>query len=173
MSIEQTEFRLALGNFASGVTVITTQHQGQLHGTTVSAFCSLSLKPPLILVSIDLNATIHDLILASEVFAVNILPEYDETISRHFARRIPDKFLNISYNLGQLGVPLLEDALTRLECRLVTHYSGGDHSIFIGEVVSTSTQAHGQPLLYFRGKYGQFHNNAVNLIANPALNTIA
>ncbi len=78
MSIEQTEFRQALGHFASGVTVITTQHQGQLHGTTVSSFCSLSLRPPLVLVGIDLNANIHDLIVASEVFAVNILAEHAE-----------------------------------------------------------------------------------------------
>ena len=76
MSIEHSEFRLALGHFASGVTVITTQHQGQLHGTTVSSFCSLSLRPPLVLVGIDLKATIHDLIVASGVFAVNILAEH-------------------------------------------------------------------------------------------------
>ena len=168
MSIEQTEFRQALGHFASGVTVITTQHQGQLHGTTVSSFCSLSLRPPLVLVGIDLSANIHDLIIASEVFAVNILAEHAETLSRHFARRIPDKFSNISYRLGQLGVPLLDDALTGLECRLVTRYPGGDHSIFIGEVVSTRTQPHYQPLLYFRSGYGRLHSNAANLVSNVA-----
>ena len=173
MSIEQAEFRLALGHFASGVTIITTQYQGQLHGTTVSSFCSLSLKPPLVLVGIDLNATIHDLILESEVFAVNILAEHAENISRHFARRLPDKFATIPYSLGQLGVPLLEDALTRLECRLVNRYPGGDHSIFIGEVVSTSTQSHSQPLLYFRSKYGQFHHNVANLVTSTAANTPA
>ncbi|MBV9711087.1 MAG: flavin reductase family protein [Ktedonobacteraceae bacterium] len=168
VSIEQTEFRQALGHFASGVTVITTQHQGQFHGTTVSSFCSLSLRPPLVLVGIDLNANIHDLIVASEVFAVNVLAEHAEMLSRHFARRIPDKFANISYSLGQLDVPLLDDALTRLECRLVTRYPGGDHSIFIGEVVSISTQPYHQPLLYFRSKYGRLHSNAANLVSNVA-----
>ena len=166
MSIEHTEFRQALGHFASGVTVITTQHQGQLHGTTVSSFCSLSLRPPLILVGIDLRASIHDLIIASDVFAVNILAEHAETLSRHFARRIPDKFSNVSYRLGQLGVPLLDDALTRLECRLVTRYPGGDHTIFIGEVVSTSTQPHYQPLLYFRSAYGRLDSDAALLVSN-------
>ena len=78
MSIEPTELRHAVGHFASGVTIITTQQQGQLHGTTVSAFCSLSLKPALVLVGIDLNANIHDLIVASEVFGVNILAEHAE-----------------------------------------------------------------------------------------------
>ncbi len=166
MSIEHTEFRQALGHFASGVTVITTQHQGQLHGTTVSSFCSLSLQPPLILVGIDLSANIHDLIIASNVFAVNILAEHAETLSRHFARRIPDKFSNVSYRLGQLGVPLLDDALTRLECRLVARYPGGDHTIFIGEVISTSTQPHRQPLIYFRSAYERLHSDAALLVSN-------
>lgn len=173
MSIEQTEFRQALGHFASGVTVITTQHQGQLHGTTVSSFCSLSLQPSLILVGIDLQATIHNLIVESEVFAVNILAEHAEPLSRHFAQRTPDKFSNVAYQLGQLGVPLLDDALTQLECRLVARYPGGDHSIFVGEVVATSTPSDSQPLLYFRSKYARFHNDAINLVTNAATNALA
>jgi len=170
VSMEQTEFRNVLGHFASGVTIITTQHYGQLHGTTVSSFCSLSLKPPLILVGIDLNANIHDLIAESGVFGVNILAEHGETVSRHFARRIPDKFASIDYSLGHLGVPLLQDALATLECRLVIRYPGGDHSIFIGEVVSTSTQSQGQPLLYYRSKYSRLlHTPAVSLVNNIAV----
>jgi len=168
VGVEQAEFRQALAHFASGVTVITTQHQGQLHGTTVSSFCSLSLQPPLVLVGIDLSATIHDLIIESEVFAVNVLAEHAEATSRHFARRIPDKFSGISYSLGQLGAPLLDDALTRLECRLVERYPGGDHSIFIGEVVSTSTQLDSLPLLYFRSKYGRL-SNTTNLVSNVSV----
>ncbi|GCF07034.1 flavin reductase family protein [Dictyobacter arantiisoli] len=166
MSIEPIEFRQALGSLASGVTVVTTQHQGQLHGTTVSSFCSLSLQPPLILIGIDLQATIHDLILESEIFAVNILAEHAEALSGHFARRLPDKFSNVSYRLGSLGAPLLDDAVSRLECRLVARYPGGDHSIFVGEVVATSTQAQSQPLVYFRSTYGRFHSNVANLVAN-------
>ena len=169
MGVEQTEFRQALAHFASGVTVITTQHQGQLHGTTVSSFCSLSLQPPLVLVGIDRSATIHDLIVESGVFAVNVLAEHAEATSRHFARRILDKFSGISYSLGQLGVPLLDDALTRLECRLVERYPGGDHSIFIGEVVATSTQPYSQPLLYFRSKYERLYSNTTNLVSNGSV----
>ncbi len=170
MSLEQTEFRTVLGHFASGVTIITTHYLGQLHGTTVSSFCSLSLKPPLILVGIDLNANIHDLIVESGVFGVNILAEQGETASRHFARQVPDKFASIDYQLGQLGVPLLQDALATLECRLVERYPGGDHSIFVGEVVSTSTQAQGQPLLYYRSKYNRLlHTPAASLVHNVAV----
>lgn len=168
MSIDQAEFRHALGHFASGVTVITTQHQGQLHGTTVSAFSSLSLEPPLVLVGIDLQATIHDLIVESEVFAVNILAEHAEDISRHFARRIPDKFATVPHTLGKLDVPLLEDALASLECRLVTRYFGGDHSIFIGEVVSTNIQPFRQPLLYFRSGYERLQSNVTDLVSNSS-----
>jgi flavin reductase (DIM6/NTAB) family NADH-FMN oxidoreductase RutF len=171
VSIEQTEFRQTLGRFATGVTIITTQHLGQLHGTTVSSFCSLSLEPPLILVCIDLNATIHDLIIESEIFGVNILAEHAETLSRHFARRIPDKFSNISYNLGQLGVPLLEDALASLECRVAARYPGGDHSIFIGEVVALNTQSHTQPLLFYRSKYGRLYDAASSQVSSASLIT--
>jgi len=169
VSIESAEFRRVLGHFASGVTVITTQHQGQLHGTTVSSFCSLSLDPPQILVCLDRQATIHDLISASEIFGVNVLAEHGETTSRHFARRLSDKFSGISYRLGQLGVPLLEDALATLECRVVACHPGGDHSIFIGEVVSISAHQHAYPLLFFRSKYNRLHNTTITL-ANTTTN---
>src|SRR5882762_1526406 len=137
MVIEQGKFRKALSYFASGVTVITTQHVGQYHGTTVSSFCSLSLEPSLVLVCLDLKSTSHDLISESEVFGVNILAEQDQWLSRHFALRTPDKFSHIAYHLGQIGVPLLDAALATLECRVISRYPGGDHSIFIGEVIST------------------------------------
>ncbi|GCE30028.1 flavin reductase [Dictyobacter alpinus] len=171
MGVDHSEFRLALSHFASGVTVITTQHQGQLHGTTVSSFCSLSLNPPLILVGIDLHATIHDLIIASEVFVVNILAEHAEDLSRHFARRTPEKFAGIAYTFGQLGVPLLDDALTTLECRLVARYPGGDHAIFVGEVVSTAIRPQHQPLLYYRSRYGHVQEVAVSQVNAPGLMT--
>lgn len=160
MGIEPIEFRQALGRFASGVTVITTKHLDQHHGTTVSSFCSLSLNPPLVLVCIDLNATIHDLIVESGVFGVNILAEHAEPLSRHFARRIPDKFSEVSYRVGHLGVPLLEDALASLECRVTAQHEGGDHSIFIGEVVALNTQPHEHPLLFYRSTYGRIHTAA-------------
>jgi flavin reductase (DIM6/NTAB) family NADH-FMN oxidoreductase RutF len=171
VSIEQIEFRQTLGRFATGVTVITTQYLDQLHGTTVSSFCSLSLTPPLVLVCIDLNATIHDLIVESGVFGVNILAEHAESLSRHFARRIPDKFSDVSYSLGQIGVPLLEDALASLECRVTAHHPGGDHSIFIGEVVALHTQPHEQPLLFYRSKYGRLYNAASNHASSASLIT--
>lgn len=170
MSVEPTEFRRVLGHFATGVTVITTQHQNQLHGTTVSSFCSLSLDPPLVLVCLDLKANIHDLIVASGVFGVNILAEHGETTSRHFARRMPDKFSDIAYDLGQLGMPLLHDALATLECRVVERYPGGDHTIFIGEVASVNALTHMHPLLFFRSKYNRLHSDT-SILTNGTIDT--
>ncbi len=163
MAIEQVKFRKALSYFASGVTVITTQHVGQYHGTTVSSFCSLSLDPPLVLVCLDLKSTSHDLISESGVFGVNILAEQDQWLSRHFALRTPDKFSDVSYHLGQAGVPLLDNALATLECRVISRYPGGDHSIFIGEVVTNSVAPDKRPLLYFGSKYNRLAPSPVDL----------
>jgi flavin reductase (DIM6/NTAB) family NADH-FMN oxidoreductase RutF len=163
MAIEQVKFRKALSYFASGVTVITTQHVEQYHGTTVSSFCSLSLDPPLVLVCLDLKSTSHDLISESGVFGVNILAEQDQWLSRHFALRTPDKFSDVSYHLGQVGVPLLDNALATLECRVISRYPGGDHSIFIGEVVTSSIALDKQPLLYFGSKYNRLAPSPVDL----------
>ena len=165
MAIEQAMFRKALSYFVSGVAVITTQHMGQYHGTTVSSFCSLSLEPSLVLVCLDLKSTSHDLISESGVFGVNILAEQDQWLSRHFALRNPDKFSDISYHLGQIGVPLLDTALASLECRMISRYPGGDHSIFIGEVVSTNIAPDKQPLLYFCSKYSRLARSPISLAA--------
>ena len=168
MSIEATEFRRVLGQFASGVTVITTRYRNQLHGTTVSSFCSLSLNPPLVLICLDLKATIHGLIAASEVFGVNILAEQSEEISRRFAHHALDEFSDVIYSLGQLGVPLLHESLATLECRVVERYPGGDHAIVIGEVVSTRMFTHSQPLLFFRSKYNRLQSNMTTLTKSVA-----
>ena len=152
-TVDQATFRHVLGHVASGATVVTACQDGFYHGTTVSSFCSLSLEPPLVLVCLDLRSTSHRLIDATSVFAVNFLAEGDEWLSRHFASRTSDKFANIPYHLGQTGAPLLDDALATLECQLVGQYSGGDHSIFVGEVVAAHAEDEKQPLLYFRSSY--------------------
>ncbi len=162
MSLNQAEFRYALGHYASGITVVTSHHAGYNHGTTVSAFCSLSLNPPLVLICIDHLSRSHDLIITSSVFGVNILAEQDEWISRHFARRDQAKFADVAHYMGQLGVPLLENALATLECRLVSHYSEGDHSIFIGEVLTTSVAQDKQPLIHFQGSYNRLASHVTS-----------
>jgi flavin reductase (DIM6/NTAB) family NADH-FMN oxidoreductase RutF len=155
VSIDQAEFRRIMGHFASGVTVVTVCHAGFCHGITVSSFCSLSLEPPLVLICVDRRYTSHELIEKSKAFGINFLAADGEWLSRHFASREPDKFAKVAYHSGQDGVPLLNDALATIECRLVNQFPGGDHSIFVGEVVGVSAQQDGRPLLYFRSGYHQ------------------
>ncbi len=153
MSINKNEFRAALGRFASGVTVITLKDaNGELHGITVSAFCSVSLEPPLILVCIDKMAGSHHAFIKDEVFVVHVLRESQQHFSDQFASHLPDKFDGIEYVETGSGIPVLKDTLAFLECRLVSAHDGGDHTIFVGQVENSSV-ADGNPLIYFHGKY--------------------
>jgi flavin reductase (DIM6/NTAB) family NADH-FMN oxidoreductase RutF len=155
MAVGKDEFRRALGQFASGVTVVTMKDQdGKPQGITVSAFASVSLDPPLVLVSIDKRASLHDSFTEGSAFAVNILAEDQELISRRFASKEEDRFAGVGFSLGANGAPLLTGALTSLECHVVHAYPGGDHTIFVGEVDATLV-AEGKPLAYFRGGYSQ------------------
>jgi flavin reductase (DIM6/NTAB) family NADH-FMN oxidoreductase RutF len=156
MPVTQDEFRAALGRFASGVTVVTTRDaEGELHGITVSAFCSVSLEPPMVLVCIEKIAGSHYALEESNIFVVNILAEGDDTVSELFASQAIDKFGNVGFTDGIEGVPVLDKALANLECRVKFSYHGGDHSIFVGDVERVRV-ADGDPLLYFRGRYGRF-----------------
>jgi flavin reductase (DIM6/NTAB) family NADH-FMN oxidoreductase RutF len=153
MPISNDEFRSALGNFASGVTVVTTTDAaGKMHGITVSAFCSVSLEPPLVLICIEKTTASHYAFEESEIFVVNILSEAQADVSEQFAAPHPDKFDGVAFEIGRLGAPVLSHALVNLECRLRHSLNGGDHSIFVGEVDSVRLND-GQPLLYFRGDY--------------------
>lgn len=153
MGIDEFEFRRVMGHFASGVTVVTACHEGTCQGITVSSFASLSLAPPLILVSIDQRSVMHDMIERTGAFAVNILAEDGEWLSRLFASRDVDKFERVRYRLGTTGAPLLDDALATIECRLHQKLPGGDHTIFVGEVIAGDVRAEQAPLLYFRSGY--------------------
>ncbi len=155
MSIDQAEFRQALGHFATGVTVVTTGQDGALQAATVSAFSSLSLEPPLVLVCLHNEWGGLPLLKAAGGFAVNILAADGERLSRHFAARSDDKFAGIAYHLAGNGAPLLDEALATLECRVHKLLPGGDHTIIVGEVVAMQVNT-GQPLLYYRGGYGAF-----------------
>jgi len=153
MSIGTEEFRSALGRFASGITVVTTKDaNGRFFGITVSAFCSVSLEPPLILVCIEKTTGSHHALGETRSFVVNILRENQEDLSDRFAAFLPDKFDSVRFRLGIEGLPVLEDALANLECRLVNSYDGGDHSIFVGEVME-ATLNDSKPLLHWQANY--------------------
>lgn len=154
MGIDEFRFRQTMGHFATGVTVVTTEQEGKLYGMTVSSFSSLSLKPPLILVCVDRTVSTHDVIAKAGCFAVNILEKRQEHLSRRFATREIDKFVGVAWRAGQLGMPLLEGALATIECRIHEQFPGGDHTIFVGQVVNTEIRE-GAPLLYYRGGYDE------------------
>ncbi len=154
MAVEKAEFRRALGHFAASVTVVTSKFaDGELGGITVTAFSSLSVDPPLVLVCIDQQARIHDRLQRGGNFAVNILAEDQEVVSRRFAASEADPFRETGYSPGVTGAPVIHGAIAAVECRIVELLVGGDHTIIIGEVEATEVRE-GKPLLYFRGGYG-------------------
>lgn len=158
MPVNKTQFRTALSRFASGVTVVTTRDaDARPLGITVSAFSSLSLEPPLVLVCIDSGAYVHTAFTESGVFVVNILGAEQEDLSRLFASREPDKFQGLGFTEGINGVPVLSAALANIECRLKHAYEGGDHTIFVGEVENITVREDGHPLLYYRGGYASLN----------------
>ncbi len=153
MPVSQDEFRNALSRFASGVTVVSTRDAaGRPHGITVSAFCSVSLDPPMVLICIERTTASHYAFEESEVFVANILDETQRSLSERFAAPFTDKFEDVEFQPGLEGVPVLRDALTSLECRLKFAYHGGDHSIFVGEVEKVTVRD-GKPLVYIEGEY--------------------
>ena len=153
--VDEFRFRTVLSRFASGVTVVTAVGgDGVDHGMTVSAFCSLSLDPPLILVCIDHGTVMHGILEGAKTFTVNILADDQEDLARKFSDPDNDRFEGTSYTRGANGLALLTGAAAWLECALAQRYEGGDHTIFVGRVEAADA-ADAQPLVYYRGGYGQ------------------
>ena len=142
-----------MSRFASGVTVVSTKDSaGKLHGITVSAFCSVSLEPPMVLICIEKSTVSHYAFEESGVFVVNILRDSQSDASERFAAPSTDKFEDVEFEPGIDGIPVLKDALANLECRLTFSYHGGDHSIFVGQVENVTVRE-GDPLVYFQHEY--------------------
>jgi flavin reductase (DIM6/NTAB) family NADH-FMN oxidoreductase RutF len=158
MSASQAEFRKAMGCFATGVTIITLDDGGQVHGMTANAFTSVSLDPQLVLVCVDHKAQTHAHLHAKKRFGVNVLAENQQAISEYYSdpdRTPPDVAkAGASFDRTRHGTPVLHGALAYLECRLHTAQDAGDHTIFIAEVEDVVVRE-GSPLLFFRGKYRQ------------------
>ena len=160
MSANPDDFKASLGRFASGVTVITVGGEED-HGMTASAFCSLSLDPPLILVCVKNGNTTHERLMKSSGFGVNLLGADQKDLSNRFAGwgfpADQDKWADLQVKRGKVsGAPLIEGSLAHLDCSLFGTREGGDHTIFIGKVENAT--AYGErdslsPLLYFAGSY--------------------
>ena len=152
MAVDEAKFKMAMSHFASGVTIVTTAHEGTQFGMTVASFASLSLRPPLVLICVEKSVKTHDAIAAARKFGVSFLAAEQAAISSQFASRREDKFEGVAVHNGMLGVPLIDGAITTIECTLQDQLPGGDHTIFVGEVVDVETRE-GVPLLYFRSGY--------------------
>lgn len=154
--IDSREFRNCCGHFATGITVVTTQVDGDIHGMTANGFMSVSLEPPLIAVSIGHKARLHQLLPQSMRYGVSILSEAQLPFSNHFAGR-PDDTLDIPF-IQQADMALLDGALAHLVARVVDAHEVGDHTLYIGQVEYLHYQD-GRPLLYYGGGYNQLKAN--------------
>jgi len=157
MSIDPREFRDALGNFATGITVVTTLcPDGKPIGVTINSFASVSLEPPLVLFSLKTDSPLSDFFLTQDHFNICILSETQEKVSNLFAGREENKFDQVEWVNGENGCPSLKGTLAVLECKRAEAHIGGDHTIFVGEVTQIEMEENGGPLLYYKGGYKTF-----------------
>jgi flavin reductase (DIM6/NTAB) family NADH-FMN oxidoreductase RutF len=151
--IESLVYRRTCARFTTGITVVTTlDSHGHPHGMTVNSFSSVSLDPPLVLVSIDLKNAILGHFISSSWFAINILAEHQEDLSRRFSRTSENRFIDVNWHAGPSGTPLLDGVLAQLECSVVRTFDVGDHTVLIGEV-RRAGYTDGKPLVYFDSAY--------------------
>lgn len=157
MAIDAADFRKVLGQFASGVTVVTTLHEGSATAMTASSFTSVSLRPPLVLFCADKRARTCSAVAASGIFAANILAEDQRDLSDLFAGKGTDA--DRAATLGELGqraetgAPILPNALGWVDCRVEQTIDAGDHIIYVGLVVASGVREANTPLVYWRGNY--------------------
>jgi len=157
MNLSPAEFRKAMGTFATGVTIVTVDLDGEVHGMTANAFASVSLDPPLLLVCVDHSARTHAHLQTKKRFGINVLAESQRVISEYYARPVhthehAEEEAGARFERTIQGTPILCGALAYLECRLQSTEEAGDHTIFIAEVEDVVVRK-GDPLVFFRGKY--------------------
>ncbi|PHY20164.1 flavin reductase family protein [Caulobacter sp. BP25] len=151
---EPDDFRRAMGSFASGVTVVTACHEGRLVGTTVSAFSSVSMDPPLVLVCLKRDSRTLAALRLAERFCVNILAREQGDLAYRFAKSgADDRFALTAVEAGLCGAPVLAGCVAAVECALHAAYDGGDHEIFVGRVLRVVTDETKTPLVYARGGF--------------------
>ncbi|MBT3558555.1 MAG: flavin reductase family protein [Rhodospirillales bacterium] len=154
MTIDTKELRFAFGNFATGITIVTSlDADGEPLGITANSFSSVSLDPPLVLFSVDRGAYSLEAFQISRRFAINILSTDQEDMSNRFAKASVDKWSGVDFETWETGCPILTGSLASFDCRTWQTYDGGDHVIFVGEVEQMSLNTDLEPLLFFRGRY--------------------
>ncbi len=150
------EFRRAMRHFPTGVTVVTSVREGEPRGVTVSAFASVSLEPPLVLICINREARSYLYISSSKVFCVNVLAGDQRALAERFAGKIRERqFDGVEYDIGGSGAPVLRGTVSHLDCEVAQEHRAGSHSIFIGRVISCVSRP-GSPLGYYNSAYRDF-----------------
>ena len=153
-AIDAADFRAALGSFVTGVTIVTaSDDSGCDVGVTANSFNSVSLDPPMVLWSLARKSASLPVFAKASHFAVHILAADQEELSNRFARSGMDKFAGLEIDRGAGRAPLLPGAAARFQCRTAFQHDGGDHVIFVGEVLRFDHDPHGTPLLFWRGDY--------------------
>jgi flavin reductase (DIM6/NTAB) family NADH-FMN oxidoreductase RutF len=170
MGLTPLEFRKAMGCFATGVTIVTVDLDGEIHGMTANAFASVSLDPLLLLVCVDRNARTHVHLHAKKRFGINVLAEHQRAISEYYARvacshEQAEEEAGARFDRTAKGTPMLRGALAYLECKLKSTQEAGDHTVFIAEVEDVVV-AEGEPLLFFKGRYRNIGEEVADEIAN-------
>lgn len=164
MSVDTQTFKQALAQWASGVTVITTcKPDGTPKGMTASAFSSVSLDPPLVLTCIGKKLYTHQLVAEAGFFAVNILGQEHIEWGKRFAGMYPeieDRFADIAHTTAVTGAPILPNVSGWVDCKLHASYDGGDHTIFVGQVLAAAGTDSSSPLMYFNRSWGTFTPDA-------------
>ena len=164
--MDSTEFRAIVGCFATGVTVVTTNVGGELHGMTANAFTSLSLEPLQVLVCVGKSGTCLKQIQDAGRFGVSVLSAEQEKVSNLFAKSQDperDRLRGARFTLSENGVVRLDDAIAYLDCQLARSFDGGDHDIVIGEVTGgrVNGDSAGAPLLFYRGRYARLSDDSL------------
>ena len=159
MAVSPDAFRAALRKFATGVTVVTVASGEELHGMTASAFASVSLSPPLVLVCLDKSSRTLSLVEEAGSFAINVLRSDQQETSQAFSRPGLKPFASTSHRRGDNGAPVLDDAIAVLECSTYSVFEAGDHEVVLGEVTATAVPG-GDPLVYFDGAYRSLHSTS-------------
>ena len=153
-AIEGDNWKAAMGSFPSGVTVVTTSDADGVHGTTVSAFSSVSLAPPLLLVCMDLGSRTYQRVAKNLGFAVNILAaEQDDLALRFASSKQIKKFEGVEYKTGASGSPIIAGSKCVIDCQLTDNHLSGDHAILVGKPLQVYLAEEKEPLLYFASKF--------------------
>jgi flavin reductase (DIM6/NTAB) family NADH-FMN oxidoreductase RutF len=155
-TVDPEAMRQAMRQWATGVTVVSSFHAGVRHGMTVSSFTSISLQPPLVLVSLSKDARTHDLVQRSGAFGVTMLDQTQSEISDRFAGRTTedqDRFIDLDTFVLDTGAPFLVGGLSYLDCLVIASQDIGDHTIFVAQVIALQIGADGAPLIYYDRSY--------------------